>query len=120
VDQSSSDAATGLLAGGIFFVVYMVFILIFLAFGIWLFWRIFTKAGMSGAMSLLLLVPGFGFLIVLCILAFGTWKVVPAPQVATYGGPSFPPQGYPPQQNLQQGYPPQGNPPPPGNYPPRY
>ncbi|HEY4357636.1 MAG TPA: hypothetical protein VGN16_17925 [Acidobacteriaceae bacterium] len=119
MEQSSSDAASGLLAGGIIMVVYLVFLLIAAAIGIWLFWRIFTKAGMSGALSLLLLVPMVGPLVVVCILAFGTWKVVPAPQVA-YGSTNFPPPSYPPQQNLPTNYPQQGNPPPPGNYPPRY
>lgn len=95
----------------------IVFWLLIIAFMIWLFYRIFTKAGMSGALAFLLLIPGVGPLIAICILAFGTWKVVPAPQTA-YGNPNLPPPGYPPQQNLPPNYPPQG--PPPGNYPPRY
>ena len=85
--------------------VFMLFSLVILAFGIFLFWRIFTKAGMAGPLSLLLLVP-FGVIIVPCILAFAEWKVVPAPQ--PYGtlppnypppppAPSFPSSGYPPQ-----------------------
>jgi hypothetical protein len=60
-----------------------------LAFVIFLFWRIFTKAGMSGAMSLILLVPGIGGLIVLCILAFAEWKTVPVAYIAA--PPAYPP-----------------------------
>lgn len=82
----------GLIAGmGIFFVFVM---LLFFAFMIFCFWRIFTKAGMAGPLSLLVLIPGVGSIVVLCILAFARWNVVP---VAPYGAlpPSYPPP-YPP------------------------
>ncbi len=36
-------------------------------------WRICNRAGYSGAMSLLHLIPGVGTLIVMAILAFGAW-----------------------------------------------
>lgn len=36
-------------------------------------WRILTRAGYSGALSLFHLVPGIGAFIVMAILAFGTW-----------------------------------------------
>ena len=36
-------------------------------------WRIFTRAGFSGALSLLHLVPVVGSLIVMAILAFSDW-----------------------------------------------
>lgn len=45
------------------------------AFFIICLWRIFTKAGCSGAMSLIPLLPGLGPLISLCILAFGNWPI---------------------------------------------
>ena len=35
--------------------------------------ELFAKAGFNGAMALLCLIPGIGMIIVLCILAFGTW-----------------------------------------------
>ena len=105
MNQDSSQAAAGLMAGG--FMLFALLIgLVFTALLVWLFWRVLTKAGMSGALSLLLLVPGIGWIIVMCILAFGTWKVVPAPNV--YAANPLPPPGYPPQQL------------PPTNYPPRY
>ena len=42
---------------------------------IWVYWRIFTKAGYSGALALLNLVPGIGPLICVLILAFGRWPI---------------------------------------------
>jgi len=39
-----------------------------------LWWRIFSKAGYSGAFSLLILAP-FGTLIMLCVLAFSNWPI---------------------------------------------
>ena len=49
---------------------------------------------MPGAMAFLLLIPGVGGLIVLCILAFGQWKVVPLSSVVVTQ-PNYPPN-YPP------------------------
>lgn len=70
-------------------------ILVFVVFFIFLFWRIFVKAGLAGPLALLVLVPGIGSLIVLCILAFARWNVVPVPP--QYGAlpPNYPPP-YPP------------------------
>jgi DMSO/TMAO reductase YedYZ heme-binding membrane subunit len=94
MDTQQAQNYTALLAGmsGIF----LILIFACFAFVIFLFWRIFSKAGMSGAMAFLLLVPGIGTLIVLCILAFGQWKVVPASSAIAV------PPGYPPN------YPPAG------------
>ena len=44
-------------------------------------WFICKKAGFSPWLSLLVVVP-FGGLILLYVLAFGEWKVIPAPQLA--------------------------------------
>jgi uncharacterized membrane protein YhaH (DUF805 family) len=54
---------------------YAIVIFALIAFTIWLYWRIFEKAGYSGALSLLNLVPGAGQLICLLILAFGRWPL---------------------------------------------
>jgi hypothetical protein len=54
-----------------------VFFIIAIGFGILgiiIFWKIFSKAGYSGAMSLLMLVP-IANIVVLCILAFGEWPI---------------------------------------------
>ena len=55
------------------------------------FWFILKKAGFSSWLSLINLVP-FGTLILLYILAFAEWKVIPAPQVAWQPPPPYPPQ----------------------------
>jgi len=39
-------------------------------------WKIFSKAGRSGAMGLLILIPVVGELIMLLILAFGKWPAL--------------------------------------------
>lgn len=41
-------------------------------FHIFLWWRVFSKAGFSGAFGLLIVVP-FGSLVMLCVLAFSKW-----------------------------------------------
>jgi hypothetical protein len=58
------------------------------------FWQIFKKAGMSAPLSLLMAVPLVNIVMVY-VLAFSEWKVVPAPQ---YGGlpPTYPPPPPPP------------------------
>jgi hypothetical protein len=73
----------------------MFFGVIFLAFMIFCFWRIFTKAGLAGPLALLVLIPGVGSLVVLCILAFARWNVVPAPPQYGTLPPNYPPP-YPP------------------------
>jgi hypothetical protein len=68
----SNDAAlAGLAAAGC--LVWLIFFLAMVLFPVFCFWRIFAKAGYNGAMALICLVPGIGLIIVLCILAFGTW-----------------------------------------------
>lgn len=69
-------AASIMALGCVFWAVIMILVLAVLAFQIWLFWRIFSKAGYNGAMSLLILIPAFGALIVLCMLAFGNWPIL--------------------------------------------
>jgi hypothetical protein len=103
MDQDQINHMSGAIAGmmGVFLLIGFIMA----AFFIFLFWRIFTKAGMSGALSLIALFPGIGPLIVLCILAFGEWRVVPAPY----------PQGLQPYPPPPPSYPP---PPPPTSYSP--
>jgi hypothetical protein len=63
------------------------------------FWFICKKAGFSPWLSLLNLVP-LGNLILVYVLAFAEWKVVPVPQLGyppPYPQPPLPPQ-LPPQQ----------------------
>lgn len=55
-------------------------------------WLILKKAGFSPWLALLCIVPSLGTLVLLYILAFAEWKVVPAPQQAW-----IPPVAPPPQ-----------------------
>jgi hypothetical protein len=76
---------------------YLIFFVILEAIIIVPFWFILKKAGFSPWLSLINIVP-FGTLILLYILAFAEWKVMPAPQL-TWQPPPFPPQppSFPPQ-----------------------
>ena len=65
------------------------------------FWFILKKAGFTPWLSLVCLVPTLGVLVLLYVLAFAEWKVVPAPQQAWSPQPPYSP--YPPQPP----YPPQ-------------
>ena len=94
--QQYASMAAGLGAG------ILLFGVLFSALLVFLFWRSFTKAGLSGPLSLLVLIPGIGLLVALCILAFSEWKVVPAASVARL--PAYPPSAYPTTTN----YPPSG------------
>ncbi|HEX4154702.1 MAG TPA: hypothetical protein VHY48_03730 [Acidobacteriaceae bacterium] len=100
MDQYQQQHIMGLIAGVWIFA--LLLILVFVIFFIFLYWRIFTKAGLAGPLALLLLIPGIGRLIVLCILAFGRWNVVPAPPLYGALPPNYPPP-YPPPP---PGYPP--------------
>jgi hypothetical protein len=72
------------------------------AFLVFLFWRIFAKAGMPGALSLIVLVPGIGWFICLCLLAFAAWKVAPiAPPAYLAYPPQYPPPPPPPAPTAQ-------------------
>lgn len=97
MDPNQMNHMAGALAG--MMGAFALFGFIIVAFAIFLFWRIFTKAGLSGAFSLLVLVPAVGWIIVLCILAFSDWRVTPI-AAAPYYPPNYPP------------------PPPPSAYPP--
>jgi len=55
-------------------------------------WLICKKAGFSPWLSLLCILPSLGLLVLLYILAFAQWKVVPAPQVGFGSPPPYPPQ----------------------------
>jgi hypothetical protein len=53
----------------------LLFLLIGILFPIFCFWRICSKAGYHGALSLIQLVPAIGMIILLIILAFGNWPI---------------------------------------------
>ncbi len=54
-------------------------------------WFILKKAGFSPWLALLCIVPSLGTLVLLYVLAFAEWKVVPAPQAAWQPIPPPPP-----------------------------
>ena len=70
-DSTSSQVAAALTGFGLIFGIIAIVSIIF-AIIIW--WRIFSKAGYNGAMSLLMFVP-IANLVVLLILAFGEWPI---------------------------------------------
>jgi hypothetical protein len=82
-----SPAATSALAAFFFF--YVIVLLAIVVFSIWIYWRIFAKAGYNGALSLLNLIPGVGPLICVLILAFGRWPI--EDQLALLQGRYVPP-----------------------------
>ncbi|MGC1380565.1 MAG: hypothetical protein WA814_06030 [Candidatus Baltobacteraceae bacterium] len=96
MDHGNAEAA-GVIAT--LFLVYGIVGLAIVAFTIWVYWRIFAKAGYNGALSLLNLIPGVGPLICMILLAFGRWPI--EDQLAAYQGsrpaapppPSAPPPG---------------------------
>ena len=97
MDPQQQQQFAGVLASmGIAF--FLIGILI-TAFFIFCLWRIFTKAGMAGALSLIAIVPMVGPIIVLCILAFSKWNVVPVTpgyDTAQLYPSAYSPQAYPP------------------------
>jgi len=95
MDHSSAEAA-GFVATLI--LTYAIVIFALIAFTVWLYWRIFDKAGYNGALALLNLVPGAGQLICLLILAFGRWPIEDR-LAGTYAPPPYgspPPPASPP------------------------
>ena len=59
------------------------------------FWQIFKKAGMGAPLSLLMILPVVN-IVMLYVLAFSRWKVVPVPEFAAGYPPAYPPPGYVP------------------------
>lgn len=75
--SSTYDTSSGQQLGAILASFGLIFGLISIAavvFAVIVYWKIFSKAGYNGAMSLLMFVP-IANLIVLCILAFGEWPI---------------------------------------------
>src|SRR5260370_41890349 len=85
----------------------LIFSVVAIIFSAVVYWRIFSKAGYSGAMGLLMFIP-IANIVVLCILAFGEWpiyrelnflrqQVVLGDQYSPFRQ-EFPLQNFPPQQ----------------------
>jgi hypothetical protein len=81
----------------ILFAFYTVVILLILTAVIIPTWFICKKAGFSPWLAFIVIIP-FGGLVLLYVLAFADWKVVPAPQAYWPPQPPYPPQPpFPPQ-----------------------
>lgn len=88
----------------------LIIAVVSIVFSIIVFWRIFSKAGYSGALGLLMFVP-IANIVMLCVLAFGQWPIYQelnqlrqqATRYPQYPGPQYP---QPPQQ-MQYPQPPQ-------------
>ncbi len=52
----------------------VIFSLVAIIFAVVIYWRIFSKAGYSGALGILMLIPIVN-IVMLCILAFGQWPI---------------------------------------------
>jgi hypothetical protein len=72
-------------------VVLPIIILVVLAIVIIPFWFICKKAGFSPWLSLLNVIP-LGNLVLIYVLAFSDWKVIPAPEAIWQPQPPYPPQ----------------------------
>ncbi|MGA2168966.1 MAG: hypothetical protein ABSG62_12200 [Terracidiphilus sp.] len=79
------------------FAIIPIIIVVCLAIVIVPFWFICKKAGFSPWLSLLNIIP-LGNLILIYVLAFAEWRVIPAPQPVWTPQPPYPP--YPPQPPL--------------------
>jgi uncharacterized membrane protein YhaH (DUF805 family) len=60
-------------------------------------WFILKKAGFTPWLCLLCLIPTIGVLVLLYVLAFAEWKVVPSPQAGWQPPAPYPPPPFPPQ-----------------------
>ncbi len=72
IQAREADALAAMVAG-LGCIGGLIILVLLMAFPVFCFWKIFTKAGYNGAMALIWLIPGLGPLIVICILAFGNW-----------------------------------------------
>ncbi len=89
MDQQQLHAVSGVVV-----ILVPIFVLVFMAILLVPYWFIWKKAGFSPWFSLLMYIPLVN-LVMLYVLAFSQWKVVPAPQPVL---PYYPPQPtFPPQ-----------------------
>ena len=98
---SSDPSAAALAAMAAMSGVFLLGGLVFTVFMIWIYFLILKKAGMNPWLSLLMLVPLAGF-VVLLILAFGEWPVERENR-ALRAQLSLPPAGAPPGATIVQG-----------------
>ncbi|GCE11114.1 hypothetical protein [Tengunoibacter tsumagoiensis] len=109
---SSGSSTFPALSSAVVLIIALV-VLASIVLGIIIWWRIFSKTGYSGALSLVFLFIPFGAFILLLVLAFSEWPVQrelnllrqqQAMRGPGYSNPSNP--QYPPQQPYSQQVPP--------------
>lgn len=88
--DSSTAAAAHM---GALFLILIPIMLIAMVVAIIPYWFIFKKAGFAPLLSLLMMVP-LANIIILYVVAFSQWKVVPAPQIQA--AQPLPPQPWQP------------------------
>ena len=71
-DNSGSGAIAAFT--GVTILVSLLVMVAIIVFSVIIYWKIFSKAGYSGALGLLMFVP-IANIVVLCILAFGEWPI---------------------------------------------
>jgi len=71
-DNSGSGAIAAFT--GVTILVSLLITVAIIVFSVIIYWKIFSKAGYSGALGLLMFVP-IANIVVLCILAFGEWPI---------------------------------------------
>jgi hypothetical protein len=72
--QFSGPDGTDMALGLVGMLILMLVVLAMLALTVIIWWRIFAKAGWSGALGLLMLIP-LANLVMLLILAFAKWPI---------------------------------------------
>jgi hypothetical protein len=93
-DQLDPEMLKRIIAG--FLVIIPIIIVVSIAVVMIRCWFILKKAGFSPWLSLVCIMPSLGTLILLYMLAFAQWKVIPAP-VQAYWPPQPPVPPQPPQ-----------------------
>jgi hypothetical protein len=104
LNDPNTSAAVGSLVAGMA-ATYFLVILCIVAVGLFVNWKIASKAGYNGALSLLMLLP-FANFVVLLIFALSEWPIereLKAWRAGTGGGYTPPP---PPGSYVPQPYPP--------------
>ena len=72
--HSQGPEPAALFAGGAVLLIGILFAVAMLVLYVVIWWKIFSKAGYSGAMGLLMLLPIVNFIMPL-VLAFGQWPI---------------------------------------------
>ncbi|MFL5667294.1 MAG: hypothetical protein ACJ8BW_38995 [Ktedonobacteraceae bacterium] len=73
MNDNSGSGALAAFTGATILISLLITVAV-IVFSVIIYWKIFSKAGYSGALGLLMFVP-IANIVVLCILAFGEWPI---------------------------------------------